>query len=259
MGHKLEIPTQLKNGAVVDDPRLGRVPQFDPRSREFDVRETIAQLDQAPLRNHSWQCQIVLDQGSTSACTGNARTYDLASSPNPLRYPSSKQLLDEAFAQQLYNRARQLDEWPGEDYEGSSVLGALKAAVDQGFIGEYRWAFDIDDMYQALAHVGGVVVGTTWFNSMFDPQPNGLMVVDPASGSAGGHSYYFRRIAVTHDHKREILGKGVEIRDVPLLGLRNSWGLGWGHKGEAWMWGDDYRNHLWDGGEQSVVTQAFHR
>lgn len=283
MTHKIDQPVQLKGEHTAEDPRLGRVPQFDEASRDYDVRATLEEHDTVGvIHSRSWSNPLYLDQGNSSACTGESRTYDLGGSPAPLRLTqdlidnftklgvpltgkSAGQRFDQDCAQALYQLARKYDEWPGEDYEGSSVLGALKACAALGLIGEYRWAFSMDDMCSALSTLGPVVVGTTWYNSMFDPRPSGLLEVDPSSKEAGGHAYYFRRIIVTHDAKRAFLGKGETIRnDVPLLVIRNSWWTPfdnspeWGRRGEAGIWADDYENNLYKGGEQSVVTSAWH-
>jgi hypothetical protein len=142
---------QMRDGSVVADPRLGRLKSFDPRSRAFNVADLLT----APLKGKTWSLKIYLDQLQTDACVGNGRTYDLAASPSPLRQANGLPF-DEDFAQALYHLAQKYDEWPGEDYGGSSVLGGAKAAQHMGFIGEYRWAFNIDDMLRALATIGPV-------------------------------------------------------------------------------------------------------
>jgi hypothetical protein len=245
----------LKGGYTASDPRLGRVPQFDERSRGYDVADV---LPSTTLKSKAWPCRIYLDQLNTPACVGNSRAYDLAASPAPQRQPTGA-LIDEPFAQSLYNLAKTKDEWAGEDYEGSSVLGGLKAAVAMGYAGEYRWAFNLDDWLASISHIGGSVVGTTWLASMFNPRPSGLLEVDKSSGEAGGHAYYFRRIIVSRESQREFLGRGEPLRSEPLLILRNSWGPLWGKHAEAAIWPSDYQDNLWDGGEQSVVTTALAR
>lgn len=255
---KIERRTQMRNGTVADDPRLGRLIQFDERSRRFDIYDKLEDVGWPQLRGRTWKIPMLLDQGETSACTGNSRTYDMAGSPVPLKQPDGS-MLDESFAQRLYQLAKKNDEWPGEDYEGSSVLGALKAAKKLGYVGEYRWAFDIDDMMLAISHLGPVVVGTNWYDSMFEPQPNGVLEVDPSSSIAGGHAYIFNRVVVSNDIKRTVLGRGVPLRrGTPLLGGVNSWGQHWGVAGRFYIWSDDYANILMNDGEQSVVTQALH-
>lgn len=253
---KIEQETRMRDGSVAEDPRLGRLAEYDPKSRQYDISEV---LESAALTTKSWANRTILNQGSTSACTGMSRTYDIAGYPKPVEQfrDSSGIITSNSFAQRLYKLAQTMDEWAGQDYEGSSVLGALKAAVSLGYVGEYRWAFDFDDMLSALVRLGPVVVGTEWFNSMFTPRPSGLIEVDPSSGVAGGHAYYFRRILVSKDAKKEFLGAGETLKNEPLLVVRNSWGQAWGKVGEAGMWASDYQNHLWPNGEQSVVTKAL--
>jgi hypothetical protein len=251
----VKMTITLKGGYTASDPRLGRVPQFDEASRRYDVADV---LPSKALVTKSWPCGIYLDQGQTAACVGNSRAYDLAASPAPMRQPTGG-LIDETFAQNLYRLAQKCDEWQGENYEGSSVLGGLKAAVAMGYIGEYRWAFNIDDWLASISHIGGSVAGTVWLESMFSPRPSGLLEVDKSSGEAGGHAYYFRRILVSKSSQRDFLGRGETLRGEPLLVLRNSWGTGWSKKAEAAMWPSDYQDNLWNGGEQSVVTTARHR
>lgn len=253
MKMKIDAPTKMRDGTTAEDPRLGRLVQFDDRSRAYSVSEV---LPDRGLRTRSWRCDVHLDQGQTSACTGFSRTYDISGQPVAVKIRGA--LPKEPFAHSLYRLAQYLDEWPGQNYEGSSVLGALKAAQQLGFIGEYRWAFDMDDMLAALSHVGPVVVGTTWFNSMFQPRPSGLLEIRPSSGEAGGHAYTLRRILVTRSAKRAFLGAGEDIRSEPLLVVRNSWVKDWGKGGEAGIWPSDYYQHLWTNGEQSVVTTALH-
>src|SRR6478736_5743104 len=59
----------------------------------------------------------VLDQGREGACTG----YGLATVANYLiRARGQDPNADEVSARMLYTMAKRYDEWPGEDYEGSS-------------------------------------------------------------------------------------------------------------------------------------------
>jgi hypothetical protein len=245
---------QMRDGSVVADPRLGRLKSFDQRSRAFNVADLLT----APLKGKTWSLKIYLDQLQTDACVGNGRTYDLAASPSPLRQANGLPF-DEDFAQALYHLAQKYDEWPGEDYGGSSVLGGAKAAQHMGFIGEYRWAFNIDDMLRALATIGPVVVGTDWRADMFSPDPWG--VISPTGSVEGGHSYIIRGIIVGEAYKASLVGGMAHVRKgIPLLRARNSWGTEWGvNHGEFLIWADDYERVLMPGGDQSITTTAFHR
>ena len=75
---------------------------------------------------------IILDQGREGACTG----FGLAAVVNFLLYNRSdttkqerqklKKLGNTASARMLYEMAKRYDEWEGENYDGSSIRGAMK-------------------------------------------------------------------------------------------------------------------------------------
>jgi len=75
--------------------------------------------------------RMVLDQGKEGACTG----FGLAGVVNYLRWmavqdsaPKRRKTAPppKVSPRMLYHLARFYDEWPGEDYDGSSCRGALK-------------------------------------------------------------------------------------------------------------------------------------
>ena len=245
---------QLRGGFKTSDPRLDRLPQSDPRNRQFDIADH-PRFGAVAMKGRTWAMNERLDQGREGACTGFARAHDFASSPHPLPNITNE------FAQALYKLAQKYDEWPGEEYSGSSVLGALKAAKVLGFIGEYRWAFDIDDLILALATLGPVVMGTDWTEGMFNTRPNGLLV--PEGNVAGGHSYMLRGVILSKSHMRRVLNDRNEpLREgCFLVRGTNSWDKDWGINGEFLMWSDDVERLLkglsrWPG-EAAITTQAF--
>jgi len=249
---------QLKGGHFTSDPRLDRIPEFDEQSRKFNVADRLGTV--VALKGKTWSINVWLDQGQDGACVGFSRSYDLNAYPRRETADGGIPVNNEsAFA--VYKQAQKLDEWPGEDYEGTSVLAGCKAAQKLGYVGSYHWAFNIDDMCRAISAIGPVVVGTNWFNSMFDPEPGtNLLNIDPSSGVAGGHAWCIHRISVTKDGQRGWLGKGAKLHDgVPLLGMRQSWGRSWGKDGSAFLWADDFERGLMKGSDMSIVTEAFHR
>lgn len=212
-------------------------------------------------RSRSWPLGVRLDQRREGACTGFAAAHDLAAVPAPAR-----DVTDE-LAREIYYEARRRDEWPGENYDGSSVLGAAKAIVAMGFAGEYRWAGEggasasaIDDVVLALGHVGGVVFGTDVTDSWYEPEPGAVVT---ANGPViGGHSYFVRGVILSRDGQRRLLGRGVQLRGEPLLRITNSWGPGWGKSGECFMWASDAERLLTGlayPGEARVTVTAFRR
>lgn len=206
-------------------PRLGRRVQFDEQSRQFPVRKLITA--KTP-RSYTWGCAVWLDQGNTPACTGFSTTQKLAA-----RYPILKTVSD-TMALNLYHEAQKHDEYPGENYDGSSVLGAMKAAVALGYIGSYHWGFSIDDAILAIGYQGGGVAGINWYKDMFNPDAKG--VIKPTGALAGGHA---------------ILVNGVDLKKG-LVRLHNSWGRDWGVNGECFISIDDFDKLLKENGEFAV-------
>lgn len=210
--------------------KFGRLVQFDPRSRDYPIRELIAAVKP---RSYTWSCGIVLDQGNTSACTGFSVAHEAAARPVVVLGIANKSGLD------LYHRARELDEWPGEDYEGSSVLGAIKAGQERGWYKEYRWAFGEPDLALAIGYKGPAVIGVNWYEGMSETDNKGILQV---SGKVlGGHA---------------ILCNGYNVK-TGLYRLHNSWGP-WGINGEAFITTKDMARLLSESGEACIpVVRAY--
>ena len=85
---------------------------------------------------------LVLDQGEDGACTG----FGLAAVINHLRFLGARErglaAPERVSPAMLYRLARMYDEWPGEDYEGSSCRGALKGWHRHGVCSEALWPAD---------------------------------------------------------------------------------------------------------------------
>lgn len=206
---------------------LGRRPEFDQRSRNFPVRMLLPQA--APLRSYTWSCPIVLDQGQEGACVGFAFSHE--ASARPVKVSG----ITNAEARSLYRRAQDLDEWDGQSYEGTSVLGGVKAAMERGWYTEYRWAFGLDDVLRAIAFKGPVVLGINWYEGMAETDRNGFVQV--TGEVLGGHA---------------ILANAVSLKKKAVK-LHNSWGPhDWGINGEGWISFDDLRRLLYEQGEACV-------
>jgi hypothetical protein len=100
------------------------------------------------------------DQGSEGACVGFGCSR-MMSLLNRKKYD----------AQWLYHKAKMVDEWPGESYEGTSVRAALSVLKDFGHcrggrtrschvspaegISAYRWAKTVDEVHAGVAERRG--------------------------------------------------------------------------------------------------------
>lgn len=201
-----------------------RIPHFDPRNRDYPI---MALIEERVIRARGWSLKTQLDQGAEGACVGFAWAHELAAIPR-------KVSVTDDYARQIYHRAQQLDIWPGEQYEGTSVLGGAKATQEKGHMLEYRWAFGLNEALLAISYGGPVVLGLDWHYDMMDTDSKGY--IHPSGGVAGGHAIV--AIAVHTAVKRVV--------------LQNSWGSFWGIGGRCYLTWDDFGSLLNDNGECCV-------
>lgn len=201
-------------------PVLNWKPKFDERSLEYPLRGAVPNDVRV---DKMWAIGPILNQGREGACVGFGWTAEALSQPNAadLALVGSAAPHDPTqFALAVYHRAQQLDDTPGEDYVGTSVLAGAKTMVEFGILEEYRWAADVNDVIDALIHKGPVVLGIKWYNDMYDA-PGGVLT--PGGDLAGGHciaavGYLTAESSRTHNE---------------AVILQNSWGPGWGEGGIA--------------------------
>ena len=221
-----------------DQPyRLGRHVRHDPRSAAY----ALPVLPKSAIKNVTWERHTgILDQKNIGSCVPNCGTALLAT--NALGYTGVSSVtvpkadtkgefkageswdLDENFALQLYRLVTRIDPYAGAwepDDTGSDGLTLAKALVMLGLSDVYQHAFSYGALVSALNTRGPAGLGTRWYNSMFDPKPDGEIVVDPTSGVAGGHEYLVRQFDADNDR----------------VWIDNSWGESWGLDGRAWISG----------------------
>jgi hypothetical protein len=223
----------MRDGSLVEDPRLGRLKQFDQRSLAYPIGAVVPE-DITKGRSHYLKYR--LDQENEGSCVGHGWEHELGAFPR--NHPASHD-----HARYIYTEAQKLDEWEGESYEGTSVLAGAKVVQREGYITEYRWAVSddpVNDVLRALAHEGPVIAGTNWYSSMSDPRPSGLLDVE--GYVAGGHCYLIRGFLL----KPRLIGEGAL---GPVVRVTNSWGPGWGRNGECFIKLEDLERLLKEGGE----------
>jgi hypothetical protein len=128
---------------------------------------------------------------------------------------------------ELYRDCQDNDEWPGSDYEGTSVRAAFKVLKRRGLVESYSWAFEPEQIIRHMLETGPVVLGVDWTEDMFTVDSHGY--IHPNGSVIGGHAI----LAIAVNRKR--LNHDGTIGAVRLL---NSWGE-WGQKGRAWLSIDD--------------------
>lgn len=185
-----------------------RLPEFDERSRAFSAAPLVEAREP---RSYTWRCDTWLNQGSEGACVGFAWTHEAAARPVVISG------LTNDNARFIYHEAQKVDEWPGEDYSGTSVLAGAKVARTVHWCTEYRWCFTLLDTMLVVGYRGPVVLGINWHEGMSYPDNNGFI---HAEGEiVGGHAILCHGYSVTKK----------------AFKLHNSWGTNWGINGECWL------------------------
>ena len=206
---------------------------------------------------------LMLDQGREGACTG----FGLAAAINFqlwARAGYADQHSDRVSPYMLYRLARFYDEWPGEDYEGSSCRGALKGWQKHGACAERLWQaqgpqdeawrsdavtrpvgiyYRIDknsivDMQSALHNMHAIYVSASvhsgWTKVAADGTPthDGLPLIQHEPEPIGGHAF-----AIVGYNRRGFI-------------VQNSWGTGWGASGFAIL---SYQDWIENGSDAWVM------
>jgi len=213
--------------------------RHDPRSKGYGIRPLLQQKE-VKAEEKMWDEGIVLDQGSEGACVGFAWAGGLLADPNaPKIQPSFKKAND--LARSFYHEAQKIDQWPGEDYSGTSVLAGAKVMKSKGLIKEYRWCFSLSDIKDAVISEGPVVIGIPWYQGMYQTRQDGLVRV--SGKKVGGHA-----ILITgYSPKMKFGNKYLEV-----FRWRNSWGESYGVGGSGWIEASQLNKLIKDNAEACV-------
>lgn len=191
---------------------LGRLVSKDERDKQY----LLPKRDTTDVIFRYWTAKPALDQLDTPQCVGYSAYQWLTAFPISNRPPFTPEA--------LYHQAQDNDEWPGNDYEGSSVRGAFKALKALGYVSEYRWALNAAGIVDHLLSHGPVVVGSVWNEGMFMADDHGC-IDDIGGREVGGHAYLLigaNRLKMTRN-------------GVGAVRILNSWGTNWVDHGRAWL------------------------
>ena len=218
--------------AEYQDRKFDRSKYYDERSRDYPIRALFRKLDAQEPRSYTWGCEPHLDQGPDGACVGFSFAHEAAAKPQV--HPT-----DYNLAMRIYRRAQQIDEWTGEDYDGTSVLAGAKVMKELGYFESYYWALTLEEMQFGVSRKGPGVLGCWWWSGMMDPDENGY--IHPTGKRVGGHA---------------ILVKGYNVK-AGRFEVHQSWGDQWGQGGDAYISDEDMEKLLLNDGEFCLPVRTL--
>lgn len=236
-----ENPRILKGGQFTLDHRMDRVREVDIRTLNYPVSAVLAETELANPRSYSWYIDERLDQGQEGACVGFGWAAELAARPIEVAG------ITDSFARMnIYKPAQFIDEWPGEAYEGTSVLAGAKILQSLGYISEYRWALTMQDLVVALGYLGPAVIGVEWYQGMTNVDAAGY--IRPTGSIVGGHCVAICGVRIVR--KNTLLPVTWDNVDMlrSFFRIQNSWGRGWGRDGRCLLSFIDMMK-LWPSGD----------
>lgn len=172
------------------------------------------------------------DQGSFPHCVGYSWTHLLAVGPIVQRGAPP---FDPVW---IYKEAQKVDQWEGENYDGTSVRAGAKVLQAAGLLESYLWAFDVPTFVKGLFQKGPIVLGTTWYDGMSYPEKK-TNIIRTTGARRGGHAY----LAVGGSTK------------TGMVRIMNSWGLDYGQNGFAWLPMEELEKLLKDHGEACMPVE----
>jgi hypothetical protein len=240
--------------------------RLDAFPDRIDLRDWLYQPTLAGLPDvldNASRVPIILDQGSEGACSG----FALSAVVNYLLgQRGGKRVVSPRM---LYEIARCYDEWPGENYEGSSARGAIKGWARHGVCERDLWADDmhgrghldaaigaaalanpagayfrithkeVRDVHAALAEVG-IVYCTIMVHDGWDVPGPATVAVKTGSRT--------RKLPIIARKGRAESGHAVALVGYTRDGfiVQNSWGPAWGKGGFALLPYEDFLLHVTD-------------
>jgi hypothetical protein len=214
---------------------LGREYVKDERDMNYLIENHFESVykKNSNIKTKYWNADVWWgDQGRTPQCVGYAWCHWIEDGPivhkglHPLIAPNL-----------IYESAQKLDEWPGENYKGTSVRAGAKFLKNKKLISSYFWTFDVNTLINTVLNVGPVVVGTNWYYNMFFPGLKGQIKI--GGYLAGGHAYVINGVNLINKTFR----------------IKNSWGRKWGDSGHAYISFNDMTRLIRENGEVCIARE----
>lgn len=213
-------------------------------------------LHELPVALDNWgKVPKVLDQQSEGACVGFgtaavvnyllANRSDKGGKQPPLVSP-----------RMLYEIAQRYDEWEGEDYEGSSLRGAMKGWYHHGVCSEKEWPYDVKNPGR-LTPNAALDAQRRPLGSYYRVRHRHLNHMHAAINETGillaSAEVHSGWDAADKDgyipYRRDRLGGhafAIVGYDTEGFWIQNSWGESWGFWGFGHLRYDDWLENSWD-------------
>jgi hypothetical protein len=205
-----------------------------------------------PLEEYRAAKVPILDQGQEGACTG----FGLATVANFL-LRIRKQVPDKLITspRMFYEMAKKYDEWPGENYSGSSARGAMKGWHKHGVCAEKDWPYltdaQADASYRRLTNTRAELARERPLGAYFRVNHKNLV----AMHSAIAETRILYATASVHEGWNLVKSDGrIPFKEKSIGGhafaivaydregfwIQNSWGEDWGKQGFCHITYDDW-------------------
>ena len=227
--------------------KAGRKVNVRPDTMDFRDQMFIPTLVEVPtkieLKDYkNWQVPI-LDQGTEGACTG----FGLATMVHYLM--RKRKVVPDTTTispHMLYQLAKRYDEWPGDNYEGSSARGAMKGWHKHGVCADSIWKKE-----KRLAPNASTDAATRPLGAYFRVNHRDLVAMHSAIVEVG----ILYASATVHAGWDNVKADGIIKMQDQILGghafaivafdehgfwIQNSWGQKWGNEGLARISYDDW-------------------
>lgn len=211
--------------------------RFDPRSLQYRAAPAAAEM---PTTGVLWATGPTLDQGAEGACCGFGATGAVMAEPSGRLQPATAAT---KYARGWYKRAQRLDEWPGEQYDGTSVLATCLVGRERRLWSGFRWAKNPAELAAGIVdpQLGPAILGVAWAQELYETDRAGVMRARDLDGDLGHCVLAFGYLpAPEHisdplwDELEELgLTAAVESLDEPSYPILNSWGPDYGRGGRA--------------------------
>ena len=227
--------------------------KFDPfDERDWGFRATTDDIPLPRSVDNRKHISSIKNQGAEGSCVG----FAVAKGVETVLGKSINGRFENMSERWAYEKAKTHDEWPGNNYEGSSVRGGLKAAHKVGICLEKFWPYKpnrrgkpssqastnakehlvlsyarvrgIDNIKRAIYENGIVVSAALVHEGWFRPRNNGVIPLKKGFDILGGHAFALVGYG----------GRGFWVA--------NSWGMRWGKKGFGVLLFNDAKLHLVD-------------